>query len=72
MQEVKNWVKGKKNTRTRETKYFRLVKTYWVVKALVAQGIEKSQKENNTNYLGNQDSVRETRLVLLILVWHKI
>jgi hypothetical protein len=39
VQEVKDWVENPKYTRSIETKYFILVETYWVVKALLVEGI---------------------------------
>jgi hypothetical protein len=46
VEEVKAWVDDPFYSRTRETKYFKLAETYWIVKAMVVQAVEKTRKEN--------------------------
>jgi N-glycosylase/DNA lyase len=43
--EVKEWIKDHVYSRTRNTKYFRISKTYWLVKMLVAQDLEKAKED---------------------------
>jgi hypothetical protein len=45
---VKGWVDNPLYSRTWETKYFKLVETYWIVKYMVAKAVEKVEKENET------------------------
>jgi hypothetical protein len=45
VKEVKEWVDDPYYTMNRETKYFKLAENYWIVKAMVAQEVEKTKKE---------------------------
>jgi hypothetical protein len=71
VQEVKDWVEDPQNTRTRETKYFHLAETYWVVKALVGRplGNPVKRKTPRSSY---PDPGREVQPFLLLPVWHQI
>jgi hypothetical protein len=44
--EAKGWVPDPGQTRTRETKYFRLAEVYWITKAMVTQALAQQQQEH--------------------------
>jgi hypothetical protein len=47
VREFKARVKDPKFKRTREMKYFKLEKNYWIVKEMVPQAVEKFKIDNN-------------------------
>jgi len=46
VREVKVWVEDKKFEKNRETKYLKMVETYWIMKEMVAQVVEKVKIDN--------------------------
>jgi hypothetical protein len=46
IQEASNWMPDPGNPHTRDTKYFQMVEAYWMNKALVAQAITETQRQN--------------------------
>lgn len=45
LEEVEHWVVDLGYFRTRETNYFRIEKVYWMVKAMIAQAMEKKKEQ---------------------------
>jgi hypothetical protein len=45
LEEVEDWVEDPFYSKTRETKYFKIVEIYWIVKAMVGQALHKSRRE---------------------------
>ena len=45
MKEVKGWVTELIHSRTQDTKFFRIVDTYWLVKTLIGHVLKKNKEE---------------------------
>jgi hypothetical protein len=45
MEEVEGWVEDPIHSRTLDNKYFRITETYWLMKTLITQALEKKNKE---------------------------
>lgn len=45
MEEVEHWVIELRYSRTRETKYLRIEKVYWMVDVMISQDLEKKKEE---------------------------
>jgi hypothetical protein len=45
MEEIQGWVDDPMYSRTWDTKFFKIVETYWLVKTLVAQALNKNKEE---------------------------
>jgi hypothetical protein len=43
IKEAAKWVSDPANPHTRDTRYFRMVEAYWIVKALVGQAINETR-----------------------------
>jgi hypothetical protein len=45
MEEFQEWMEDPIHSRTQETKFFKILKSYWLVKTLVAPTLERNKEE---------------------------
>ena len=62
LEEIEHWVTDLGYSRTKETKYFKIVEIYWMVKAKIAQSMEKKRRNSKTSFIPSRFSKGNLKL----------